>query len=39
MNVHQLILPTNTTTITKVSILGTQTMIPSIGYTIIHINY
>jgi len=39
MNVHQPILPTTTIIIPNVYVLGTQTMSPSIGYTIIPVNY
>jgi hypothetical protein len=39
MNVHQPILPTTTIIIPNVYVLGTQTMSPSIGYTIVHVNY
>ncbi len=39
MNVHQLVFPTTTTATHNVFILGTQTMNPNIGHTIIHVNY
>ncbi len=39
MNVHQPVLPTITTVLPNVSILETQAMNPSIGHTIVPINY
>jgi hypothetical protein len=39
MNVHQNVLINTTTLIHNVFLLGTQTMNPSIGYTIILVNY
>jgi hypothetical protein len=39
MNVHQLVLPTTTTILPSVFVLGTQAMSPSIGHTTIPINY
>jgi hypothetical protein len=39
MNVHQPILPNNTTIIPNVFVLGTQAMNPIIGHTTIPVNY
>jgi hypothetical protein len=39
MNVHQHVLPTTTTIVPNVSILGTQAMNPNIGHTVVHVNY
>jgi hypothetical protein len=39
MNVHQFVLPTITTILAHVSILGNQAMNPSIGHAIIPIKY
>jgi hypothetical protein len=39
LDVHQHVLPTITTIVPHVSILGTQAMNPNIGYTTIHVNY
>jgi hypothetical protein len=39
MNTHQHVLPTITIAVPNVFILGTQAMNPSIGHTIIPINY
>ncbi len=39
MNAHQPIFPTIKVAIANLSILGTQTMNPSIGHTIVPINY
>jgi len=39
MNIHQFVLPTITIVVLNVFVLGTQTMNPNIGHTIIPINY
>ncbi len=39
MNIHQFVLPTITIAVLNVFVLGTQTMNPNIGHTIIPINY
>jgi hypothetical protein len=39
VNIHQLVLLNTTIIVPNVFILGTQTMNPSIGHTIIHVNY
>jgi hypothetical protein len=39
MNIHRLVLPTTTTIVPNVFVLGTQAMNPSIGHTIIFVNY
>jgi len=38
-NVHQHVFPTTTTVVPNVYVLGTQAMNPSIGHTIVPINY
>jgi len=39
MNIHQLVLPTTIIVVPNVTILGTQAMNPSIGHTIVLVNY
>jgi hypothetical protein len=39
MNVHQLVLPTTTTIVPNVFVLGAQGVNPNIGHTIVPINY
>jgi hypothetical protein len=39
MNTHQYVLPTTTTIVPNVSVLGSQAMNPNIGHTTIPINY
>jgi len=39
MNAHQLVLPTTTTTLPNVFVLGTQAMNISIGHMVVHVNY
>jgi len=39
MNVYQHVLPTTTTILPNVSIIGTQTVNPNIGHMVIPINY
>jgi hypothetical protein len=39
MNTHQPILPTTTTIVPNVFVLGTQAMNPSIGHIVVLVNY